>query len=110
MRKLLLAAALSLAAFAGCSKADKAADKTDQAADKAAANEEDSLPTMTVDEVEAAINAKQVQAVDTNPDTTRKKMGVVPGAVLVSDDSNYAASELPADKTMKLVFYCANPG
>ena len=106
---MLLAATLSLAAFAGCSKADKA----DKAADKSqptAASEEDSLPTMTVDEVEAGINAKQLQAVDTNPDTTRKKMGVVPGAVLVSDDSNYAASELPADKTMKLVFYCANPG
>jgi hypothetical protein len=37
-------------------------------------------------------------------------MGVVPGAILVTDDESYAATELPADKTTKLVFYCSNPG
>jgi hypothetical protein len=37
-------------------------------------------------------------------------MGVVPGAILISDVDNFATSELPADKTAKLVFYCADPG
>ena len=36
-------------------------------------------------------------------------MGVVPGAILVSPDS-FAATDLPADKSAKLVFYCADPG
>jgi len=37
-------------------------------------------------------------------------MGVVPGAILVTDDESFAATELPPDKTTKLVFYCADPG
>jgi hypothetical protein len=100
MRQLLFAVAISLAALAGCSKSDKS-DSAEVGAD---------LPKMTVDEVDAAITAKQAQAVDCNHENTRKKSGVVPGAILVTDDENYAASELPADKTTKLVFYCANPG
>ena len=63
-----------------------------------------------VDEVEQAVNAKQAQAVDCNGERTRKKLGVVPGAILISDEELYPASELPADKTTKLVFYCADPG
>lgn len=101
MRRLLLAAALSLAAFTGCSKADKA---------EASATAEDNLPKMTVDELDAALAAKQAVPVDCNGDKTRKRVGVVPGAILVSDEETYAASELPADKATKLVFYCANSG
>ena len=100
MRTLLFATALSLAAIAGCSKTDSAG-----AADKAK-----DVPSMTVDEVDQAIAAKQAVAVDCNTDKTRKRNGVVPGAILISDDESFAASELPADKSTKLVFYCANPG
>jgi rhodanese-related sulfurtransferase len=102
MRTLVLAAALSLTA-AGCSKPDKAVSAP-------AAGEEAKLRAMTLDEVERALAANQVVAVDCNGDATRKKLGVVPGAILVSDDESYAASELPADKATKLVFYCADPG
>ena len=47
--------------------------------------------------------------VDANGETTRKKMGVVPGAVLLTDSESVRRSrELPADKGKALVFYCAN--
>jgi rhodanese-like protein len=104
MRNVLLAAALSITAVAGCSKPDKAVSAP--AADKA----EDKLASMTVDEVDRALAANQTKAVDCNGEATRKKMGVVPGAILVTDDESYAASELPADKATKLVFYCSDPG
>jgi len=104
MRNFLLAAALSITAVAGCSKPDKTVSAP--AADKA----EDKLPSMTIDEVENALATNQAKAVDCNGQDTRKKMGVVPSAILVTDDESYAASELPADKTAKLVFYCADPG
>jgi hypothetical protein len=100
MRTLLFGIALSLAAVSGCNS-DKAA-----AGDKAKAD----FPAMTMDEVQKGIDAKQLTAVDCNGDRTRKKLGVLPGAISVSDEESFAASELPADKATKLVFYCANPG
>jgi hypothetical protein len=102
MRTVLFTAVLALATLSGCAKSEKA----DPAAAEAAAK----LPAMTVDEVDQAIASKQATAVDCNGDGTRKKMGVVPGAILVSEDDTYTAAELPADKTTKLVFYCANSG
>ena len=104
MRNFLLATALSITAVAGCSKPDKTMSAP--AADKA----EDKLAAMTLDEVERALAANEVKAIDCNGEATRKKMGVLPGAILVTEDDSYAASELPADKATKLVFYCADPG
>jgi hypothetical protein len=104
MRKLLLATALSLTTMAACSKPDKAVSAP------AEGKAEDQLQSMTVDEVERDLAANQVKAVDCNGDGLRKKKGVVPGAILVSDDESYAASELPADKATKLVFYCSDLG
>jgi uncharacterized small protein (DUF1192 family) len=103
MRTFLLGAVLALAALGGC-KTDK-----DKSAAGSAAKADD-LPTMTVAEVDQAIAAKQAQAIDCNGERTRKKLGVVPGAILISDEEEYPASELPADKTTKLIFYCADPG
>jgi hypothetical protein len=100
MRNLLLGAALALASISGCAK-----DKTESAA-KATAE----FPAMTVDEVEQGLDAKQLTAVDCNGDRTRKKLGVVPGAIIISDEEAYLVGELPADKTTKLVFYCTDPG
>jgi hypothetical protein len=99
MRKILFAAVLGLAGVAGCAKADKAG-----------AEVEAKLPTMTVDELDRALAAKEAWPVDCNGDKTRKRMGVVPGAILVTDEETFAASELPPDKAAKLVFYCANAG
>jgi hypothetical protein len=108
MRHMLFAAALSLASIAGCAKSESAGSGSAAAKEKEQAK--DSLPTMTVDEVDAALTAKQAVAVDCNSERTRKRLGVLPGAIVVSDEETFAASELPADKATKLVFYCANEG
>jgi hypothetical protein len=110
MRTILFMAALSVAAIAGCTKSDADHGATaDQAAksDKPAKPEE-KLQAMTVDEVDQGLTAKTLVAVDCNGDRTRKQEGVLPGAVLVSDEESFAANELPPDKTTRLVFYCHN--
>jgi hypothetical protein len=106
MRKALFAVLLSSAALACKSDSTSAAPAGNHAvpADKAEAQ----LPALTVDEVDTQLAAHQIVAVDVNGDGTRKKMGVVPGAVLLSDDEDFKPSELPADKSTKLVFYCKN--
>ena len=62
----------------------------------------------TVAEVASWTKAKQAIPVDANGKQTRTSQGVIPGAVLLTSSSQYAVSELPADKSSKLVFYCAN--
>lgn len=96
MRTFLLGAALALVTLSGCAKAkEKPPGPHDP---------------MTLDEVEAAVNAKQAQAVDCNDDETRKELGVVPGAILLSHYELYPVSELPPDKNTKLIFYCFDLG
>lgn len=108
MRHILFATALFAAAAsaAGCSKSDSKLDsaKTEKSDKKA-----DDFPSMTVDEVEKAVSAKEATAVDCNHDKMRKEKGVVPGAIIVSS-LNFDAKEMPADKGAKLIFYCADPG
>jgi len=99
MRTLLFAAALSLTAISGCSK-DKAKPAT----------VEEHLPEMSVEDLDRAIAENQAKAIDCNSDKTRKRFGIVPGAILITDEETFSASELPADKAMKLVFYCSGPG
>ena len=98
MRKLVISALLGLTTISGCAK------------DKSASSEsEPQLATMTLDDVEKGLAANELTAVDCNGEDTRKKFGVIPGAVLVADEEGYPASDLPADKTRKLVFYCSGP-
>ena len=98
MRTLIFSALLGLGAISGCSK------------DKGASSEaETQFSTMTLDDVEKGLAANELTAVDCNGTDTRKKFGVVSGAVLVADEETYPASDLPADKTRKLVFYCSGP-
>lgn len=66
------------------------------------------VPTVTVDELDKMLANRECQAVDANGDGTRKKMGVIPGAVLLTDSDTFNPGELPADKAKPLVFYCAN--
>jgi hypothetical protein len=100
MRGLLFAFALASSTLAGCSKESK----------ESASATKDELPAMSLDQVEQGLAAKQLVAVDCNVDKTRKKHGVLPGAILVADEEAFAQSELPADKSTKLVFYCSGPG
>jgi len=104
MRNLLLVSLLAGAAITGCSKKDQG-----QAAEAAEATEAASnVPTVTVDELEAALASHACEPVDANGERTRKKMGVIPGARLLSDSETFELSELPADKAKPLVFYCSN--
>jgi rhodanese-related sulfurtransferase len=64
--------------------------------------------TATVDQVDQALARGEVQPVDANGVTTREREGVLPGAILLTDSETFKLSELPADKTKPLVFYCAN--
>jgi rhodanese-related sulfurtransferase len=64
--------------------------------------------TIAVDELASLLANEGCAVVDANGDSTRKQMGIIPGARLLSDYESYAVSELPAAKDTKLVFYCAN--
>jgi len=99
MRTLLFASVLAVATL-GCSKAHKSdGDEIDH-----------SIPEISIDDVEAGLAAKTLTVFDCNGDKTRKKVGVLDGAVLVDDEETFDASILPADKGAKLVFYCGGPG
>ena len=99
---MLFAAALAAAAVTGCSS------KADQPTATQTPDVEAKVPTVTVDEVDVQLASGKCQAVDANGDTTRKRMGVLPGAVLLTDSDDFKVSELPSDKSKPLVFYCAN--
>lgn len=98
MRTLVFSTLLALSML-GCSKTETA---------EPAARLSDQVPTITIEELDAKLAGKDCQAVDANGEGTRKKLGVIPGAVLLTDSEAYSASELPADKSKTLVFYCAN--
>lgn len=105
MRTPLLAslAAIALAAPAGCSKSDPP-----KASAAAAAESGPKVPEITIAELEQKLASGECQAVDANGAGTRKKLGVIPGAILLSDYEAFRTSELPTDKARGLVFYCAN--
>ncbi|MGE0403240.1 MAG: rhodanese-like domain-containing protein, partial [Kofleriaceae bacterium] len=69
---------------------------------------EEAVPEVTIDQVDTALAKSEWQAVDANGEGTRKKMGILPGAVLLTDSETFLPSELPSDKSKGLVFYCAN--
>jgi rhodanese-related sulfurtransferase len=95
MRTLLVISLLAFAATAGCSRHH----------DEVAAQPPE-VAAVSVDQLDRMLADHRCQAVDANGELTRRKMGVIPGAVLLVDDS---IANLPADKSKGLVFYCANP-
>ncbi len=100
MRTILFVTIVGLAAI-GCSKSESKKSE-------GSALVEEKVPEVTVDEVDTALAKSEWQAVDANGDGTRKKMGILPGAVLLTDSETFAPSELPPNKDKGLVFYCAN--
>ena len=100
MRRLLFATVIALAPLAACSRSEKADSS----------KHEVNLPEISVADAAAGMEAKQLTFVDCNSAKTRKKLGIIPGAILVDDEETFTASVLPADKTAKLVFYCGGPG
>jgi rhodanese-related sulfurtransferase len=52
---------------------------------------------------------KNLHIYDANIESTRKFVGIIPGAKLLNSSNDYDVSkELPANKNSTLVFYCAN--
>lgn len=98
MRSVLFIALVAFGA-AACSKSDEPAEKTATAP---------AVPEVSVDELDTMLASNAAQAVDANGEATRKKLGIIPGAVLLSDYETFLPKELPPDKAKPLVFYCAN--
>lgn len=63
---------------------------------------------IAVAEAATKFSASEATPVDANNQEYRDGAGWVPGAVLLSDFSQYALSELPSDKSRPLVFYCTS--
>ena len=71
--------------------------------DKFAVIRVDALASMIAD------SNSHVNIYDANGWALRSRAGVIPGAhLLTSDDKYNVANELPAEKSAKLVFYCAD--
>ena len=73
-----------------------------------ACGKSDNLKSLTVDQVDAALakNDGKTLAYDCNSKESYDK-GHLPGAKWVDYD-NVTAADLPADKGVQLVFYCAS--
>lgn len=69
------------------------------------------LDTLSVAEVAARLDTGRAPVLcDANSEKTRRELGVIPGAVLLSSYRDYdPAAELPADPDVELVFYCHSP-
>lgn len=120
-RALILLSALSLVA---CDDAQAPAEpKTDTAAEqkpeqKAEAEKAEpkaeeadlhaAFTDLSPDQVDELLAKNGCVPVDANNADTREKYGVLPGAVKLASYSELKASELPDDKSTKLVFYCGN--
>jgi len=99
MKRVLFAIIL---ASAGCSKSSG----PDPAALEAAGAKVDDH--VSIADLTEWVAHGACKAVDANGDGTREHMGTIPGAIRLSDYRTYDLSELPTDKTTRLVFYCAN--
>ena len=72
-------------------------------------HEKDSFKIIHVADLSALMAQGHVTILDANPADVRANEGVIPGARLLPSSSHYdVATELPASKTAKLVFYCHN--
>jgi hypothetical protein len=73
--------------------------------------EPDKFAVIRVDKLASLMNDpnSHVNIYDANGWGLRSTAGVVPGAHLLTSDDKYdVAKELPAEKSAKLVFYCAD--
>ena len=67
------------------------------------------LSTLSVDDLASLLTQKaEVVVCDANGADTRSDYGIIPGARLLSHYEDYEVTELPAEKSRKLVFYCAS--
>ncbi|HVV85049.1 MAG TPA: rhodanese-like domain-containing protein [Kofleriaceae bacterium] len=98
-RTLVLGLALALALpFAACEQQKRGAP----------AAQGENVQLVSIDDLAARLDHATAQPVDANGPQLRQDVGIIPGAVLLSDYEAYSLKELPADKATPLVFYCAN--
>src|ERR1700690_2016496 len=102
MSKSIIAFAAAIAIF-GCKPSQ---DSVPAAQDKPSAPAIATPKLALVTEVADWVQHHTATVLDANGPDTRKAMGVVPGALLLSNSHDYALSELPQSKDTKLVFYC----
>lgn len=72
---------------------------------------EDKFKSIHVKDLESLLKANpaKVFVYDANTESTRQRVGIIPGAKLLSSVSEYKVeTELPKEKNATLVFYCAN--
>jgi rhodanese-related sulfurtransferase len=71
---------------------------------------ESGITFSTVDEVSQVVTKPSANTVviDVNPESVRNAKGIIPNSIKLSSYDKYALSELPADKNIKLIFYCYN--
>ena len=94
--------ALSLLLFAlGCKDSSPAAS-----ADPAGAAVVETTE-ISVDDADKALQSGAV-AVDANSESTRKKNGTLPNAVILSSSYKYDLAQLPSDKSKDLILYCSS--
>jgi rhodanese-related sulfurtransferase len=107
MRKLVWVAIVIAAPFAvtgsGCSRAREPAASASSGAPE---TKPAKVAQISVDQLDHMLASHDCVAVDANENTTRQRMGVIPGAVILRDGD--LADQLPRDKAEHLVFYCAN--
>jgi rhodanese-related sulfurtransferase len=108
MRTVLFASAIALAALAACSKDASSSSGSSRASEAVTSDRIVDVAAVTIDQLDTMLTTGGAQPIDANGNGTRKKLGVIPGAVLLSDSETYDIKELPADKAKPLVFYCAN--
>jgi rhodanese-related sulfurtransferase len=101
MRTLMLTILIACAALPACSHGSSDASATPPDPDKPI-----KLTAVTVDELARLLADQAARPVDANSDDTRRRMGIIPGAVLLRDAD--LLDKLPADKAAGLVFYCTN--
>jgi rhodanese-related sulfurtransferase len=97
---MAISALLLTLAGTGCSKA------REQPAASSGAAATAKLAQVSVEQLDHMLAKSDCIAVDANENTTRQRMGVIPGAVILRDGD--LADQLPRDKAEHLVFYCAN--
>jgi rhodanese-related sulfurtransferase len=101
MSRKIAFALCSLVLAAGCRSRER--EPTPSASESRAP-----LALVSIPQVSEFVRDRSAVIVDTNSTETRKELGIIPGAILLSSHDEYALSELPSAKSKKLVFYCGS--
>ena len=101
LSRLLIASACAIGLATIAAPDARACDGMHQQTAKVTKVSAEQLATLLDEKVELTL-------LDANGAQTRAKLGVIPGARLLSSSLTYDVNlELPRDRTSKLVFYCA---